>query len=695
VSTHLGDLLNDARRHSFVGRRRELASFDDALAGRSTRRVLFLHGQGGIGKTTLLQELRVRAQAAGRGVVQLDGRDTDPSPDGMRAAVRRAPGRHHADDPGALIPAGVVLLVDGYEQLAPIDGWLRDGIIPALRTDNVVVLAGLDPPGRPWRTDPGWRQLVAVHRLDLFEPAESVELLAHAGVAPHLRQHLLGLGRGHPLTMALLADLAASDEVPDALADAPDLVAALLESFVREAPSAAHLTGLAACAIAWLTTEDLLVHLVGAADAPEVWRWLTRLPFMTSGPHGLFTHDLARDVLDAEFERRAPERYWAYRQAVFVHAVANLRTATSADRPLHSQQLLFLRRDTHRTGIVSDLRARGSVLVVPARADEHDEVCSIIERFEGPASAGLARAWLAERPGPLKVVRTADGVAGYAYHITCPGGSGLEDGDPVVRAVLDHVARHGPTRPGEHIHIGRFFGGARTHQRDPYAYLAGPVTGVAEWLTRPFAWSVVIIVDTDHWAPHFDDVAFTELFELEVGTVRHVAYGIDWRRVPVDTWLDLLRIRGRSGESGPPPTALVRPPPPDRARFGAAVKAALQTLHRPDRLAANPLMGSALAAGPAGRSTDQLRATIEDAVASLAAQPKGDRLRAVLNRTYLRPAPTQEAAAEVLGLPLSTYRRHLARALDHLVDLLWTVETGGVRLPAPSPGADQAGRHPI
>jgi hypothetical protein len=56
--------------------------------------------------------------------------------------------------------------------------------------------------------------------------------------------------------------------------------------------------------------------------------------------------------------------------------------------------------------------------------------------------------------------------------------------------------------------------------------------------------------------------------------------------------------------------------------------------------------------------------------------PRGDRLRAVLHRTYLSPAPSQEAAAEVLGLPFSTYRRHLAKAIDELVDRLWARETG-------------------
>ena len=45
-----------------------------------------------------------------------------------------------------------------------------------------------------------------------------------------------------------------------------------------------------------------------------------------------------------------------------------------------------------------------------------------------------------------------------------------------------------------------------------------------------------------------------------------------------------------------------------------------------------------------------------------------------LERTYLRPAPTQEAAAELLGLPFSTYRGHLTRGVERVVDWLWRRE---------------------
>jgi hypothetical protein len=449
----------------------------------------------------------------------------------------------------------------------------------------------------------------------------------------------------------------------------------LLESFVRDAPTEAHLTGLAACVIAWLTTEDLLARLVGA-QAPEVWRWLARRPFITSGPRGLTIHDLARDVLDAEFERRAPERYHEYHRIIHAHTVAGLRNATGLDRQVHGQRLLFLLRNSPLTSAFAALRARGSASVVPGRPDEHDQVCAIVERFEGTASAGLLRSWLTEQPEHLSVVRAGDRVAGFAYHVFSPGGSSLEEQDPVVRACLRHAHRTGPARPGELVSIARFIGGTQDDQRDPYAVLAACVSSLVEWLTRPLAWSFCTVVDDEYWAPLFDHAAFERVLAVD----GYVALAIDWRRFPVDKWLALMRERGHSGGSGPPPAAILRPRPLDRDRFDAAVRAALPVLHRPDQLAASPLIGSALAATDAGPTVEQLRATIEAAVACLAQEPKGDQLRAVLNRTYLRPAANREAAAEVLGLPFSTYRRYLAKALEQLTDLLWTVEIGGVHL---------------
>jgi hypothetical protein len=64
-------------------------------------------------------------------------------------------------------------------------------------------------------------------------------------------------------------------------------------------------------------------------------------------------------------------------------------------------------------------------------------------------------------------------------------------------------------------------------------------------------------------------------------------------------------------------------------------------------------------------------------VDALRQHPKDDKLLRAVERTYLSPAPTQAAAAEVLGLPFSTYRRHLSQGVERIVTRLWDHEVYG------------------
>jgi hypothetical protein len=63
--------------------------------------------------------------------------------------------------------------------------------------------------------------------------------------------------------------------------------------------------------------------------------------------------------------------------------------------------------------------------------------------------------------------------------------------------------------------------------------------------------------------------------------------------------------------------------------------------------------------------------------ASLQASPREAKSYRALHRTYLDPAPSQERAAELLGLPFSTYRRHLKGGMTRVVEILWQREIGG------------------
>jgi DNA-directed RNA polymerase specialized sigma24 family protein len=119
-----------------------------------------------------------------------------------------------------------------------------------------------------------------------------------------------------------------------------------------------------------------------------------------------------------------------------------------------------------------------------------------------------------------------------------------------------------------------------------------------------------------------------------------------------------------------------------RPMFDQAVREALRSWRRPDLLSVNPLTRSRMvvASDPHGDRIDALRTVLKSALDDLGQDPRQRKSHRALVATYLGGAPTQEAAAERLGLPFSTYRRHLNRGLEVLSSVLWQRETRGVRL---------------
>lgn len=88
-SRTLGSRLLSARRRRFVGREAEQALLRAALGEAELPfALLHVYGPGGVGKTALLGEFARAAGEAGVGVVQLDARNMDPSPEGFLSALR-------------------------------------------------------------------------------------------------------------------------------------------------------------------------------------------------------------------------------------------------------------------------------------------------------------------------------------------------------------------------------------------------------------------------------------------------------------------------------------------------------------------------------------------------------------------------------------------------------------------------------
>ncbi|KAF0845341.1 ATP-binding protein [Nocardia caishijiensis] len=669
----VADRLRAARRRRFVGRTGEVELFRTALAAEEPPfTVLFLHGPGGIGKTALLTELREIAETAGVRTAWIDGRTSDPAPETF----------HRALDPG---DNEFVLFVDTFERLTPIEDWLRADFLPGLPTRALVVVAGRNQPAAAWTADSGWQELLRVLSLRNLAPDDARAYLCAAGVAEDAHERILTLTHGHPLALSLLVDVVrqTSAQLPASLLEAPDAVRALLERFVDSVPGPRHRAALEVCAHVRHTTEALLRAALGEPDCADVFAWLRGLAIIEQGPLGLAPHDIARDVLDADLRWRDPSSYLDIHQRVRAHLLGRLDSAAH-DAPSVAD-LVFLHRHNPTISGYWDWSSFGRAFPDRFRPTDREAVLAMTKRHQGPEQAELVDFWLARQPDRFVAVRGSGSTPiGFFCRLALHEATEADlAADPGTRGMWDHACRYGRTRPDEPVYAGRFLVDAEADQLPSPTMNTVTAFSTHAWLSqRGAAWDFIgAFAESESWEPFMRHIDFHHATAYTVGGRRYAVYAHDWRRVGIAAWLELTNDR----VVGPP---LPRPEPPEpelvlsHQEFTDAVRAALREWKNGGRLDRNPLHRSRVVRARSA-SGDGLRDLITDVVETLRADPRGAKLHRVLDRTYFRPAPTQERAAEVLGLPFSTYRRHLTQAIERVVAELWERELYGARPSAP------------
>jgi hypothetical protein len=688
MAASLGDRLAAARARSFVGRAAEVELFRQVLAEEDPPfSVLWLHGPGGVGKTTLLRRLADEAVAAGRTPVLLDARSLDHTAAGLAAALADA--APPSGEPGR------VVLVDTAELLAPLEEELRTRALPALPAGTLVVVAGRRPPSPAWRADPGWvgelRQ-VALRNLDRDD---AVAYLRVRGVPAAATESVLRFTHGHPLALALIADVvtqrAADSQVVRELtpAEVADVLPALLERFVTDVPDPAHRAALQVTVHARQTTEALLRAVAGPERAGECFAWLRGLSFVESGPHGLFPHDLAREVLDEDLRWRDPEAWRATYRAVRAHVIDRIAAAADgAELVLANADLIYLHRRSPALRPYIAFDTVPPVWPEPATADDLPAILELATRHEGERSAAWHRAWFEAQPEAFTALRSArERVHGFCVTLRLDGVPAGPPDDPFAAAALGHVARTAPLRRGQHASVLRSWMGVDGHHRPGATWSAVAAACNAVWVSvAGLAVSVMYMSDPAAWTPMFAhiDHAHARDADVELGGRRYGAFVHDWRTTPPAAWLDLMEPR----ELAPDGTALataqrhLRAAPTlalGRADFDGHVREALRSACRPAELGCSPLLRSGLVGASAGgeATAADLRAVLERGVAALAADPATVRYARVLEVTHLRRGTTQAAAAARLSLPFSTYRRHLRAGTEALADVLWEWEIHG------------------
>ena len=682
----LGDRLQAARHAHFVGRAEEVARFREIVAAETLPvQVVLVHGPGGVGKTTLLYEFAYACREAGVPVGRLDARTVDATPEALAQALAGA-------EPGET-DARRVLLVDTLESIGELELWLRDVLLPTLDDDLLVVLAGRQPPAGPWRTDPGWADLVASMPIRNLSPAESRDFLRDQGLPDAQHDSVIAFARGYPLALALAAEDVRGR--PGATFDAelaPQAVGPLVNRFLAETAEDDVREAVQASSLARVVTQSLLAHLLGRPVSDDLFARVRRLPIVEDTAGGIALHALALDVIATDLRWRQPDRYAALHERARQYYTGRLQRAHT---PESQREVLadyaFLFRDAPVAGALigrlrEAMRGGGALSMGPARPSDRAAVLAMTERHEGAEAARLAAHWLDRQPERFVCVRDADGAAvGYLGGLFLDAASASDRAaDPVAEAAWAALRQAAP-RDGQRVLLFRCWMDAEAHQGvSPVQALLFART-VWDYLTTPdLAVSILMCAAPHAWEPilGFAGLAHQPDADAQVGDVAYQAYLHDWRLTPPDAWLRELATRAPMAVASPTAPA---PAPPlvvlSEDDFGDAVREALKGLVRASLLLESDLLHSRLVADRVPPDADDvdraqaLAALLRDTIEQIEAERHGDRYRAALETMYVRPAPSQAIAAERLDLPFSTFRRHLARGIGLVVDALWTIET--------------------
>lgn len=532
----VSDRLAAAAAAAVVGRVDERARLAAMLSPEGPAAV-FVHGPGGIGKTMV-----VNGTLADQPLnhVRLDGLQTEPTVSGALAALGaalRRPVPPSADAAAEEIAAaGVdVLVIDSFERLNLLDGWIRNELCHALPATVTTVLVGRRAPNVAWRAAPGWRTLVSELVVGPMTDSDVGLILEAHHVPEDDARRIKAFARGHPLAAVTAAEALARRPGLQLGSGAPaevveELFAVLLDDLTPQERAVAE-----AAAVLRRVTLPLLAAVLDDLDVERAWRALRGLPFTVTTASGVEMSGLAAPVLLEAMELRDPARVRTLRTGAaraILDSVAHGPEWESTADLLHLVQNPMIRNAYAPPGMLQHPAEQ-------ARREDHDQILGIARRFSGEESAELTERWWQERRDTFAVVRAPDGgVAAFSVTATVDDGIGALQKDRVVHAVTDHL-RMDPIPVGADAVLFRWALGSR-HGERPTPELATLVIDLKRtYLQRRTTLRRVYTVVED-WpaaAQVLRVMGFDLVTEMDGGERRQVLACLDFGPGGVNGWI--------------------------------------------------------------------------------------------------------------------------------------------------------------
>ena len=532
----VSDRVAAAAAAALIGRAEERARLTALLAADGPA-VVFVHGPGGIGKTTLVTGTLA---ALPMKHVSLDARHMEPTVPGALAALGDALG----EPPPGSAPAAAeqiaaadvdVLVIDGFERLNLLDAWIRNEFTCALPAEVTTLLVGRRGPNVAWRTAPGWRALLGELQLGPLTPGDVDQLLAAHAIRGDDATRIRTFARGHPLAVVVAGEaLSRRPDLPLGSGAPAEVVEELFAVMLDDLASRERAV-VEAASVLRRVTLPLLAAVVDEPDVEQAWHTLRGLPFTVTTAAGVEFAGPAAPVFLEALELRDPARVRMLRTRA---ARAVLDSLAHDPEWQSTADLLHLVQNP----LIRNAYAPPELLQHPAeqaRSEDHDEILAIARRFAGEGSARLADRWWQTRRAAFTVARAADGgVAAFSVVATVGDRADPAAEDPALRGIADHL-REDPMPLGTDAVVFRWALGRR-HGEHPTPEVATLVTDLKRTylqLRASLGRVYTVVIDWPTAAPALRLMGFDVVADVAVGERRFVLACLDFGPGGVDAWI--------------------------------------------------------------------------------------------------------------------------------------------------------------
>ena len=533
----------EAQGSGLVGRVPERAFLHQVLIEEGPA-VAFVHGIGGVGKSTLLETFASEARGRGAIVVRLDCGAIEPTARGFLDAIETATGGALAtveDAAARLASLGgrVVLILDRYEVLRPLDLWLQQTFIPALDDRVRVVFGGREAPMAGWPTTMGglFRSLP----LGNLPRDDAEAILRQNGVDGDDLERINRIARGHPLSLRLAASaLMAGPTLDHEASTITAIVGELTELYlVRLDPLTRR--ALDAASVVRRPTLSLMGAMLPDTAPQDTFERLRTLPFVELSNDGLVIHDTVREVVAAYLRASDPDRSRRYRIAAWRQLREEVTRATSHEMWRYTADLLYiLENPAVREAFFPT--SEHLYFVDPATDADWPAIHEIAVAAEPPESVAILEEWWRRLPDGFWAARDGAGkVVGFTVMPQIDQvPRALFDLDPLGRIFRDHIRRL-PVPRGQRVLVLRF---QFAHPDDPNNALiiAALILDVKRQYMelRPELRRIYNVLP-ERYGPSspWTRLGFRTVLEAPVvfGGVAYYAHVLDFGPASVDGWL--------------------------------------------------------------------------------------------------------------------------------------------------------------